>query len=296
MKKLNQTSHILYLVALAFFIKAYLDAKPILNLIGAMLLVMGIVRQCLLKKAMSIEEEVNGEDSLIKRLKSDMPRYCEMLFLYQQGNCDVLYEEGDGILIYDPSTKQYMATADSLVGAEDIIRKVADDYETLVVFDTVFEQLEGKLFRYQRKQDYYNYWYGKKEKFILPETTCTFRNLTQDDIAYVKQCHRVEALCKDEYIYGRMEEGMLGIFVNGTLAGFIGRHDNGSIGMLEVLEEYREKSIGMLLEMKYINDLLDVDDQEMIFTQINPDNEIAMHLQEKLGFIKAKQKCTLYFR
>lgn len=66
MKKLNQAIHILYLVALAFFIKAYLDAQPILNLIGAMLLVMGIVRQRLLKKAMSIEEEVNGEDSLIK--------------------------------------------------------------------------------------------------------------------------------------------------------------------------------------------------------------------------------------
>ena len=32
---------------------------------------------------------------------------------------------------------------------------------------------------------------------------------------------------------------MLGAFVDGELAGFIGRHDQGALGVLEVLPEYR---------------------------------------------------------
>lgn len=41
---------------------------------------------------------------------------------------------------------------------------------------------------------------------------------------------------------------MTGAFLDGVLAGFIGIHEEGSIGMLEVLPAYRRRSLGYALE------------------------------------------------
>ena len=49
------------------------------------------------------------------------------------------------------------------------------------------------------------------------------------------------------YMEDAIDRGMLGAFVDGQPAGFIATHIEGSMGMLEVLPEYRRRGIGEAL-------------------------------------------------
>ena len=72
-----------------------------------------------------------------------------------------------------------------------------------------------------------------------------------------------------------------GAFVGGALAGFIGTHAEGSMGMLEIFPEYRRRGLGCALEAGLIRRLLERG--EIPFCQVIEGNEASMRLQEKLG-------------
>lgn len=90
------------------------------------------------------------------------------------------------------------------------------------------------------------------------------------------------------YLRERMEKGWIfGAFVEGTLAGFIGMHTEGSIGFLTVFPEYRRRGIGTALETFLINEML-----ERGFTpygQTEEGNTASHRLQETLGLCFSKE-------
>ena len=61
-----------------------------------------------------------------------------------------------------------------------------------------------------------------------------------------------------DYIRERVEEGMFGAFVGGDFAGFIGAHDERSIGLLYVLPDYRRLGLAFALEAVMTNHLLSI--------------------------------------
>lgn len=96
------------------------------------------------------------------------------------------------------------------------------------------------------------------------------------------------AYCGDDGIYTVDEmaelmrgKGVFGAIVDGKLAGFIGRHDDGSMGMLEVFEPFRRRGIAAALEkflIGYIMTFLRVP-----HCDVYTDNPASLALQEKLG-------------
>ena len=86
-----------------------------------------------------------------------------------------------------------------------------------------------------------------------------------------------------EYLRRRLASGAIyGGFLGETLCGFIGTHEEGSIGILEVLDEYRGHGFGSALE-KFMVDLI-LDRDEIPFAQLSVDNQISLALHRKLGF------------
>ena len=81
---------------------------------------------------------------------------------------------------------------------------------------------------------------------------------------------------------------VLGLFENDKLAGIIGKHPEGCVGMLHVFEEFRKKGYGEVLEKAMINKL--IKEKKMVFCEVVDGNEISMHLQEKLGYVKGDKK------
>ena len=88
-----------------------------------------------------------------------------------------------------------------------------------------------------------------------------------------------------------LDKAMFGAYIraeNGTeaFAGFIGKHEEGSIGMLTVLPEYRGQKIALALEAYMINREL-----EQGFTpygQVREDNTASIKLQKKVGLCFSK--------
>lgn len=297
MKKMNQVSNILFLVAIAFFIKAFLDKNMSLVLVGILLIILGMFRKLVLKQAENIDDEFDnvGEDSIVRYLKRDPILYAEMMEVYRLGNCEILYEENDGILLYDHTSHEYLATANTKAGAKDILLKIPTDYEMLIVHDDVFLELENIDFKFANKLVFYNYLYDKRAKYKIPENNLEFKMLDDQYIPFVKEHYSVESLCNDQYIKSRIQAVMLGAFIDGKIVGFIGMHDNGAIGMLEVLEAYRRKHIGMLLQMMYTNYLLDEKYPGAIYSQVYENNEVSTHLQNKLLLKKSDKPSYWYF-
>lgn len=82
--------------------------------------------------------------------------------------------------------------------------------------------------------------------------------------------------------------GLYGAFIDGRLAGYIGRHEEGSIGLLQVFPEYRRRKIGKALETYMINQSLELGHTP--FVQIVEGNEKSVALQKALGLCFAKGK------
>lgn len=109
------------------------------------------------------------------------------------------------------------------------------------------------------------------------------------DIQYLDVILKHYKLVSDkEYIIDRLNNKMIfGIFENDKIAGFIGIHSEGSIGMLEIFPEYRRKGYGYILEAYVIEQLLDKG--FVPFCHVVDGNEASYKLQEKLGFKKSSK-------
>lgn len=84
------------------------------------------------------------------------------------------------------------------------------------------------------------------------------------------------------YIRSRIEAGQVfGLFDNGKLAGFIGNHSEGAIGMLEIFPEYRRKGYGYALEAYLIS--WHLQRGWTPYCHVVDGNEASVRLQQKLG-------------
>lgn len=92
----------------------------------------------------------------------------------------------------------------------------------------------------------------------------------------------------EAYLRGRLAAGvMLGAFVDGALAGFIGLHAEGSMGILEVPPEYRRRGLGEALEAAQI--AAQLARGHIPYAHVIDGNAASTSLQQKLGLTQARQ-------
>lgn len=80
---------------------------------------------------------------------------------------------------------------------------------------------------------------------------------------------------------------MMGAFVDGKLAGFIGKHKEGAQGLLFVLPEYRRLGLAAALERRYIN--YDLSLGNIAYGHIIVGNTASRALQQSLGLSFAEK-------
>ena len=108
----------------------------------------------------------------------------------------------------------------------------------------------------------------------------TLRPLTLEDLDFVvENYHHPGAFA--EHIRGRIREGMLGAEIGGRLAGFIGIHEEGAMGLLEVLPAFRRRGLAEALEAALIKRQLERG--FLPYAQVKVGNAASMALQKKLG-------------
>ncbi len=89
----------------------------------------------------------------------------------------------------------------------------------------------------------------------------------------------------------RVRDGlMLGAFRDGDFMGFAGLHEEGAIGMLTVLPEYRRQGVATALVLELARRLMDAG--RVPYTHVHTTNAASMALQEKLGFVRSEHTVT----
>lgn len=128
--------------------------------------------------------------------------------------------------------------------------------------------------------------YDQKTSLLPLESNAD--NLSVEDAPYIYQNSKYKEYISVEYIRERIINGIgLGVRQDKNLVAWAITHDDGAIGFLNVLEEYRRKRYGSDVAIAVIKQLLELG--EVPFVHIEEENEKSMNLALKIGFKKDRR-------
>lgn len=194
---------------------------------------------------------------------------------------DVLYQDRDGLVMIEKSSRAVMAS----MKCEERFRELfvkwhLDCYDMFVVKQKSLVNLLVNEYYKTYQFPCYQASYHQKEsiELVMPDDV-HIRLLDQSYAPIVHAFyHQVDDLA---YIESRIERQQLwGLFEKEHLAGFIGMHNEGSMGLLEIIPSYRRRGYGYLLEGYLINELYH--QGKIPFCQVVVGNEASLALQKKL--------------
>lgn len=124
-----------------------------------------------------------------------------------------------------------------------------------------------------------------KDEPVALRTPIVVAPLGPQDLALVRDHYSHPEFFSDEQLAARLEEGRVfgGSLPDGRMVGFIGLHDEGSMGMLEVFPRHRRKGYGRDLEAWLINRHLER--RELPWGEVFEENAPSLALQEDLGLV-----------
>ena len=135
------------------------------------------------------------------------------------------------------------------------------------------------------------YYLQKEPPRVQARPGVSVRPLTLEDMDFVlENYHNPGAY--ESHIRQRIAEGMLGGLVDGELAGFAGIHQEGALGMLEVLPQFRRRGLGEVLEAARIAQRLERG--RFPYCHVRRGNTASEALQRKLGLTFDENR-TLYW-
>lgn len=225
--------------------------------------------------------------------------HMDMTELIERGQAKLLYEKDGHICLRDTVSGIVFVSAGDTENGRSILEQVIqrEKPEVLVVHQEFMILQVQRLFGGEIFADCYQAVYTRREKlpiaglYRLDGTTVEGQaEIRKLDMQYFDMvCSIYKTMDDAEYLKRRIEAGwMFGAFLEGKLVGFIGLHEEGSMGMLEVLPEYRGRHVGKALETYVVN--LCLEHGFTPFTQVKKENQISLKLQESLGLCVAKQK------
>ena len=122
--------------------------------------------------------------------------------------------------------------------------------------------------------------YWGSEPVRLEKPGITTRPLTEEDLPFVlENYHNPGAV--EGHIRDRIACGMIGGLLDGRLAGFAGIHQEGTMGLLEVLPAFRRRGLAEVLEAEVIN--LQLRRGRLPYCHVRVGNEASLALQRKMG-------------
>ena len=176
--------------------------------------------------------------------------YADMLQCRNAGGL-VLYETETALLLQGRISKiLYSAAADNQAGKE-IVEHLPKQFGILVAHDTYTDPWLKSMRKLESDLECVHCVYVEDvpPAVALPEGFVINRldaSHTQKIIALYR--HSMESLANEQYIGKCLQDGMYGAFYKGELCGFIGVHEQESIGILEVHPKWRRKGLAVALE------------------------------------------------
>ena len=229
-------------------------------------------------------EKYRAKQQIIQMLSREKRNNIHMMESLARNRGEVLYASGADILLYDRECKICMLTAEREETGEMLAGMVPAETEGLVISQDFLRDIFVRR-QYSVSCECMQVLYTQKE--TLPVRWKNIRPLSADDLEEVCNCRQCEE-DKIPYVRERLRAGAVyGAFAEDTLAGFIGVHRTGDIGMLFVGERWRRRGLAESLAAYAVNRMLEKGWTP--YGYVAAGEEAADRLQEKLGFYKAKK-------
>lgn len=230
------------------------------------------------------------EKQAIAYLQEKPLLHMDMLEAIRRGHAKLLEASGRGIVLLDRPSGACMISAVDEKAAIRMLSRVKNADVFVTHQDSSTAAVRKKI-SCRRKTECYQSVYQKKEPMEAPLGAVEIRRLDESFLPFVSTHYsRAE---NESYLRERLKSGtMYGAFWERIPVGFIGMHAEGSVGMLEVLPEYRRRGIAGVLVTYLANRILKRG--WVPFGQIIVGNTASVHLNRKLGFtISQETVCWL---
>lgn len=205
----------------------------------------------------------------------------DMLEGIRRGVLEIISAEEDGVLAVERGSEQYSLSAfTEEAGAQLLAAALAQGARFFCVHQKHLVDALAKDYEFSFFMECVQTVYLSKEPPAVP-ALCEFRPLMPDAAEWV--CRNYHNDPNDlDYIRFLLEKGVFtGAYVGERCAGFIGRHSDGSIGLLDVLPEFRRLGIGAALQRRAVCDELRCGN--VPFGQVVWDNHASLALQSAVG-------------
>lgn len=231
-------------------------------------------------------ERYQAQQDFIRELAKQKRRYIHLMELLARDMAWEVCRGEKSLLLHVENTQTYALYAESPREAEQLLGQGGAD--------RLWGQEQMKILVCQESvRDFLTERYGLAVGGVCRQACYTrreslrvqhrdIRPLTIDDLDHV--AGRYQA-CERTYLRQRiLAEAMYGVYMSGgdtSPAGFIGIHEDGSMGMLYVDEAYRRQGLASSLEGWLVNRHLKRG--ETAYCRVEEGNPAAMQLQEKLS-------------
>lgn len=218
--------------------------------------------------------------NLRERLEARPVVYADLLAALVRPETRLVWTGEGGAVLWEARSGAYMAACLSPGGEAETAARVPRTAELVTCHDAVTCRLLRRRLGLKKLQICAQAVWTAKEPPQVPPFGGRLERLGE---AWTRTVY-------DRYSqhYGNLEEirqsirqGMLGAFVDGALAGFIGFHLEGSLGMLEVFPPFRRRGVGRALLAGGI--ALALEQDLTPFSQIMTHNRPSLALHRGLG-------------
>lgn len=225
-------------------------------------------------------QKYEEKQAVIRRLAKDKRNHIHIMESLGRGRGEILYRKGEQLLVEDREAKTCMLLCGDDGDVEELLSAIPEQTKWCVVIrERLIEELKVRGFGGWGKCSQYLYTAGNS----LTVRHKDIRRLGIGDLDYISE-HYSHGTA--EYMEGRILNGvMYGAFSDDRLTGFIGTHDEGSMGMLYVEEQYRRQGIGEALLSYNINRTLERG--RIPYGHVLEGNTVSERLLEKLGLYRA---------
>ncbi len=227
---------------------------------------------------------------ILKFLNKNRNLYIPVIEAIERGEAEILNFDSDGAVV-----KQGEYLVNMCLRSDKALLKYRELVENYlcVIFDAKDLDYIAKMFPGSRQTPCIQVIYTKKEPPVI-QTNAEFKLLDRSYAQFVYDTYSrrppdissIIALIDKKYIYG--------IFIDGEIAGFCGRHYEGSMGLLEILPQFRRQGLGRLMEKFIISQVLK--EGRTPYGHVVFGNDISLNLQLSIDGMIAIPETVLWQR
>ncbi|MCL2564563.1 MAG: GNAT family N-acetyltransferase [Defluviitaleaceae bacterium] len=220
------------------------------------------------------------KEKALKYLEKNSLFHMSMIFPIKRGTADIFYAKDDGVFFRETESNAYMLSITDFNKGRELFDK-AGRQNLVCVFQKDIAVYLHKKHNYRKCMENFQAVYTKKVPIKIEQRRLDIQplNLSHLDLVYEHYHDDVDY----DYLKRRLSTSAIyGSFINDELCGFAGTHEEGSIGILKVLEKFRRQGFALELESYMVNIFLERGD--IPFAQVNPPNTASIALHKKIGF------------